>query len=93
MSLSCSLFHGCVAASQAEFELTPVLGVCVGIVCGLLVVALGIVLALKFRTDNRRTPPLKATKTEYRVEVNDEDKNPDIIPSSKGKTRLVCDLE
>ncbi|ODN02743.1 Nephrin [Orchesella cincta] len=71
-------------ASPVDFELTPILGVCVGVVCGLLVVALGIVLALKFRTDTRHPPPLKATKTEYRVEVNDsEEKNPDIIPSSK----------
>lgn len=73
------------SASPVDFELTPILGVCVGVVCGLLVVALGIVLALKFRTDTRHPPPLKATKTEYRVEVNDsEEKNPDIIPSSKG---------
>lgn len=68
-----------------DFELTPILGVCVGVVCGLLVVALGVVLALKFRTDNRHNPTLKVTKTEYRVEMNDsEEKNPDIIPSSKG---------
>jgi hypothetical protein len=46
------------------------------------------VVALKFRTDSRRTPALKATKTEYRVEVNEEDKNPDIIPSSKGNKGL-----
>jgi hypothetical protein len=60
----------------------------VGVVCGLLVVALGVVLALKFRTDGRHSPALKATKTEYRVDVNDsEEKNPDIIPSSKGTCR------
>ncbi len=78
-------------ASPVDFELTPILGVCVGVVCGLLVVALGIVLALKFRTDTRHPPPLKATKTEYRVEVNDsEEKNPDIIPSSKGLFHIHC---
>lgn len=77
-------------ASPVDFELTPILGVCVGVVCGLLVVALGIVLALKFRPDTRHPPPLKATKTEYRVEVNDsEEKNPDIIPSSKGMLHFL----
>lgn len=69
-----------------DFELTPVLGVCVGVVCGLLVVALGVVLALKFRTENRHSPALKVTKTEYRVDMDEpEEKNPDIIPSSKGE--------
>ncbi|XP_021945127.1 nephrin isoform X2 [Folsomia candida] len=71
-------------ATQVDFELTPVLGVCVGVVCGLLVVALGVVLALKFRTENRHSPALKVTKTEYRVDMDEpEEKNPDIIPSSK----------
>ena len=74
------------AASQVEFELTPLLGVCVGVVCGLFLVALGIVLALRFRIgSSRHSPALKATKTEYRVEDSEGDeKNPDIIPSSKG---------
>ncbi|CAG7817629.1 unnamed protein product, partial [Allacma fusca] len=72
------------AASQVDFELTPILGVCVGVVCGLLLVAFGIILTLKFRKDSRNNPVLKATKTEYRVEVTEaEEKNPDIIPSSK----------
>lgn len=80
-----------ISATQVDFELTPILGVCVGVVCGLLVVALGVVLALKFRTDTR-VPAMKATKTEYRVDINDaEEKNPDIIPSSKGN--LICFME
>jgi hypothetical protein len=89
--------------TPVPFELNPVLGILIGVVAVLLVVAIVIVGALRVRAQNRGNssrPGDLALKEKaalpLRSNVEDlyemDDKNPDVIPCNKGK-RGFCNIK
>jgi hypothetical protein len=90
----------CNAGTPVPFELNPVLGILIGVVAVLLVIAIVIVGALRVRAQNRGSPSRPgdlALKEKavlpLRSNVEDlyemDDKNPDVIPCNKGKVWLL----
>jgi hypothetical protein len=91
------------AGTPVPFELNPVLGILIGVVAVLLVVAIVIVGALRVRAQNRGSPSRpgdlalkeKAARP-LRSDVEDlyemDDKNPDVIPCNKGKVDYLASL-
>jgi hypothetical protein len=84
------------AGTPVPFELNPVLGILIGVVAVLLVVAIVIVGALRVRAQNRGSPSRpgdlalkEKAALPLRSDVEDlyemDDKNPDVIPCNKGK--------
>ena len=84
------------AGTPVPFELNPVLGILIGVVAVLLVVAIVIVGALRLRAQNRGSPSRpgdlalkEKAALPLRSNVEDlyemDDKNPDVIPCNKGK--------
>lgn len=85
------------------FELTPVLGILIGVVTVLLLLAIVIVAALRVRAQHRGGPPRPGNLTikekvalPLRSDVDDlyqtDDKNPDVIPCNKGRTAVLLSL-
>ncbi|PSN56957.1 hypothetical protein C0J52_10847, partial [Blattella germanica] len=91
--------------TPVPFELNPVLGILLGVVAVLLVIAIVIIGALRLRAQNRGSPPrpgnlaLKEKATlPLRSDVEDlydmDDKNPDVIPCNKDSDyQLVADAQ
>jgi hypothetical protein len=84
------------AGTPVPFELNPVLGILIGVVAVLLVVAIVIVGALRARAQNRGSPARpgdlalkEKAALPLRSDVEDlyemDDKNPDVIPCNKGR--------
>ncbi|XP_063991907.1 synaptogenesis protein syg-2-like isoform X3 [Diachasmimorpha longicaudata] len=80
----CILFTG----SPVPFEITPLLGVLIGIVAALLLITVIILGALKIRSDRRAHRPgdlplKKATAPSSEDLYDADDRNPDVVPTNK----------
>ena len=79
------------------FEITPMLGILIGVVAALLVVTIVILGALKVCNERRAQRPgdlpvKKATAPSSEDLYDADDRNPDVVPTNKGKTNL-CNFE
>lgn len=76
--------------TQVPFEITPVLGILVGVIGAFMLCALMVLLALKVRSDRRiQRPgdlPLKKSTAPSSEDLYDaDDRNPDVVPTNKGE--------
>lgn len=80
--------------SPVPFEITPLLGVLIGVVAALLLITVVILGALKVRSDRRSHRPgdlplKKATAPSSEDLYDADDRNPDVVPTNKGNS-LIC---
>ncbi|CAD6209059.1 GSCOCG00003705001-RA-CDS, partial [Cotesia congregata] len=74
--------------TQVPFEITPLLGVLIGLVAALLIITIVILGALKVRSDRRAHRPgdlplKKATAPSSEDLYDTDDRNPDVVPTNK----------
>lgn len=79
--------------SPVPFEITPLLGVLIGIVAALLLITIIILGALKIRSDRRAHRPgdlpLKKSTAPSSEDLYDaDDRNPDVVPTNKGEAYI-----
>lgn len=75
--------------TPVSFEITPLLGVLIGVCTALLLVTVSILTAIKVRSDRRTQrlgdlPLKKATAPSSEDLYDADDRNPDVIPTNKG---------
>ncbi|XP_044599511.1 nephrin isoform X2 [Cotesia glomerata] len=76
------------SGTQVPFEITPLLGVLIGLVAALLIITIVILGALKVRSDRRAHRPgdlplKKATAPSSEDLYDTDDRNPDVVPTNK----------
>lgn len=80
--------------TPVPFEITPLLGVLIGVVTALLLVTVTILAALKVRSERRAQRPgdlplKKATVPSSEDLYDADDRNPDVVPTNKGEQFLL----
>lgn len=100
-SVSMSLRNACTSVvrvlftgTPVPFEITPLLGILIGVVTALLLCTVTILLALKVRSDRRAQRPgdlplKKATAPSSEDLYDADDRNPDVVPTNKGELCLL----
>lgn len=79
------------AASPVILQLTPLLGVVMGMIASLVLVALAILLALRFRGNKKRHARMPSEDIKKSSgSIDSMEKNPDIIPLNNGKFTKIC---
>lgn len=89
--------HACTRAvrvlftgTPVPFEFTPLLGSLIGVVAALLLITVAILAALKMRSERRAQRPgdlplKKATAPSSEDLYDADDRNPDVVPTNKGR--------
>lgn len=80
--------------TPVPFEITPLLGVLIGVVAALLLITVVILGALKVRSDRRAHRPgdlplKKATAPSSEDLYDADDRNPDVVPTNKGSIASI----
>ena len=80
--------------TPVPFEITPLLGVLIGVVTALLLVTVTILAALKVRSERRAQRPgdlplKKATVPSSEDLYDADDRNPDVVPTNKGEQSIL----